>query len=504
MTRIIQVTNIPSIVQLDQFTTLFKYFGSIQKSALYPTSEAAVKAVSTRVGYIKYDKSESAFAALHLNNTIFLIKPLIVSLVKDSSIPNETVGCSYCAPIDSSIKLLPGGITWPSTVTNQLIQINNVSVIRTVDPQFTPLNLPQYPDLDGSLNGEEAEKLRRTIYFQNIAQIITLQQFYEYISQIGDVKHIRFAGDTDSPTKSCYVEFVEQSSIYKALCLNGHSLCNYDLQVGHTIIGIKKPSSSSQIIEMKSMNGNESNDGNKPLSQRNHRKSDEDEINDDELMEKKRHHHEKKRNRINRSPDVSKSSDYRRHRSNHYDRKDDSDSHRNDSDSQRKRHKRSREKKSKKSKRSIRRRSESRTGSENSLRKYRLDGNGRKGSLDDDDNLIKKEDQLRSKLECHFTKNLKDSTSHNNDDNNHDDDDDLNDDRKSGENMPINRTEEDVDENKERMSKLHYDGKNDRYFHRDSDSDRYRQERHRKKKEKSKHRRRHHHHHHHRHDSNSD
>ena len=61
-------------------------------------SETLASTINAKVGYIKYDRIDSVYAALNMTNTIFIDKPLIVTQVLENCIPDETDAMKYCAP----------------------------------------------------------------------------------------------------------------------------------------------------------------------------------------------------------------------------------------------------------------------------------------------------------------------------------------------------------------------------------------------------------------------
>jgi hypothetical protein len=118
---------------------------------------------------VKFDRADSVHAALNMTNTIFIDKPLIVTQVFESHIPDETEAMIYCAPLSPNLTLITGGPTWPSTVINRLIgHPLNPSYIETIDPELTDRNLPPYPPLSGQLDVTKVEEIRRTIYLSNL------------------------------------------------------------------------------------------------------------------------------------------------------------------------------------------------------------------------------------------------------------------------------------------------------------------------------------------------
>ena len=57
--RIVQVTNVSSSVLKDQLRSLFATLGRIEEIQLYPESETLASTISAKVGYVKFERSES-------------------------------------------------------------------------------------------------------------------------------------------------------------------------------------------------------------------------------------------------------------------------------------------------------------------------------------------------------------------------------------------------------------------------------------------------------------
>ena len=219
--RVIQVTNISRDCQKEQIRSLFSNVGRIDDIQLYPDSETLSASVGAKVGYIKFDKSEVAQAALQLTNTVFIDKALICSLVKNGKIPDETEAVKFCAPLNPNITLIPGGLSWHNTIINRMVGTGISAIIETIDPALNERSLPQYPPLPGTTDPLKAEEIRRTVFVSNILSNVSLENLNDLFSQVGEVRFIRFAGDENASVKSAYIEFSEQPHIIKALCLNG-------------------------------------------------------------------------------------------------------------------------------------------------------------------------------------------------------------------------------------------------------------------------------------------
>ena len=210
--RLLQVTNVSSSVLKDQLRSLFATLGRIEEIHLYPESETLASTVSAKVGYIKFERSEIAQAALNLTSTIFLDRPIICCLVKSSSsssssssirTPDETDALKFCPPINGNINLIPGGISWPYTVINRIVTVPGVgsnpstSYIETLDPSLTSRSLPAYPVLPGNMDQAKAEEIRRTVYVSNLDPRVTFENLHDLFNQVGEIRYIRMTASTN-------------------------------------------------------------------------------------------------------------------------------------------------------------------------------------------------------------------------------------------------------------------------------------------------------------------
>ena len=161
-------------------------------------SDTLTSTINGKVGYIKFDRIDSVHAALNMTNTIFIDKPLIVSQVFDSNIPDETDAMIYCAPLNPNVTLVNGGPTWPSTVINRLVGQTPNALVETIDPELTDRNLPSYPPLPGSLDISKVEEIRRTVYISNLDKdvcknlIDKKKEYFDYKNYIFNLDYAGF------------------------------------------------------------------------------------------------------------------------------------------------------------------------------------------------------------------------------------------------------------------------------------------------------------------------
>jgi hypothetical protein len=168
--RLIQVSNISPSATKEQLRGLFTHIGRVEELQLYPESETLVATFAAKIGYLRFERSEIALAALNMTGTVFLDRSLICSIVKPQphpvpptsaflpasiyKIPDETEALRYCPPVNSSLTLIPGGATWPHHVVNRMVTATvgpqaNKPFIETIDYMLMEKGLPQYPHLPG-------------------------------------------------------------------------------------------------------------------------------------------------------------------------------------------------------------------------------------------------------------------------------------------------------------------------------------------------------------------
>ncbi|CAF0806043.1 unnamed protein product [Brachionus calyciflorus] len=283
-TRLIQVTNVSTSVTREQLRALFTNLGRIEDIQLYPESETLSATIAAKVGYVKFSSSEIAQAALNLTSTVFIDRPILISLVRPSSssssarIPDESDAVKFCAPLNTNIALLPSGPTWPHNVINRKITIpangeqTSTTYIETIDSNLTERSLPQYPPLPGTIDPNKAEEIRRTVYVSNLDPRVTFENLYDLFTQIGEIKYIRLTKsfsdieyeklgfsqespipegvDIELDSISAYIEFSEQPSVVKALCLNGLKFANREIRVNHSNTSIIIPANSKEQITL--------------------------------------------------------------------------------------------------------------------------------------------------------------------------------------------------------------------------------------------------------------
>ena len=134
------------------------------------------------------------------------------------------------------------------------------TVIETLDPTLTLRSLPPYPPMPGTMDQAKVEEIRRTIYVSNVDPRVTFEHMHDLFSQVGEIKYMRMTrsergrqyenlgltgsqalvvpneDDEDyegfvNDAVSVYIEFSEQPSVVKALCLNGLQFAGRSIKV---------------------------------------------------------------------------------------------------------------------------------------------------------------------------------------------------------------------------------------------------------------------------------
>ncbi|KAK7508255.1 hypothetical protein BaRGS_00000494 [Batillaria attramentaria] len=242
-TRVVQITNVAPATSKDQLKTLFGFLGRIRECKIFPP-DGSDQQVAAKVCYVEYEDSTSAGVALHLTNTVFIDRALIVVPVMDGKIPDERVAMQLTP--QTVARMTPGQPAWPANVVSQLSGTGPSQMITTYDPRLNALGLPQYPPLPASLDAARVEEIRRTVYIGNLDHKTTADSLITFFSQVGEVKYVRMAGDETSPVRSAYMEFTDQRSVATCLTYNGVMFNGKSITVSHAKTNISKPLTKSQ------------------------------------------------------------------------------------------------------------------------------------------------------------------------------------------------------------------------------------------------------------------
>ena len=90
--RVVQVTNIAPQATRDQMLSLFVHVGQIEDIRLYPSIRDASVSVTSRCCFMKFAEDAAVAISQHMNNTVFIDRAIIVSLVHGGEVPDEFTG----------------------------------------------------------------------------------------------------------------------------------------------------------------------------------------------------------------------------------------------------------------------------------------------------------------------------------------------------------------------------------------------------------------------------
>lgn len=294
-TRLVQVSNVSPRASCEQIKTLFGYLGKIQDINLYPASpspEEADDSSPAKECYIMFEELETVGVALHLNQTSFIDRPLVVAPMHEEIMPDEQTSKKIGTPIQivpgqpASVMIKqieksaskspgpsPGLLPTPnippvapytlerpvlsgapanlnkpnSSLLNKVVTGPGGTVIQTTDPRLTAMGLPQYPPLPANIDPSKIDEIRRTVYVGNLdsAGGVTAEALLQFFNQIGEVKFVRMAGEETQPTRFAFVEFSDVAAVAQALTYNGVMFFNRPLKIHHSNNAIVKPQSKS-------------------------------------------------------------------------------------------------------------------------------------------------------------------------------------------------------------------------------------------------------------------
>jgi len=232
---LVQVLNIAPSATEEQLRTLFGYLGRIDDLVLYPTIPCEVP---SKVAYLRFHESENPGVAMHLNNTVFIDRALIVLTLPDVElIPDEMMALRFAAPPLTTAGVLPRSVEWPVNVVSMVVGRPGEQIIQTLD-----LSMPSpYPALPATTDANRIEEIRRTVLITNLDSSTTGEQVLEFMQNLGEIKFLRMA--QSGGDHGVFVEFADQQSVAKALDQAGATLNGRQMLVQHATCCIIKPAS---------------------------------------------------------------------------------------------------------------------------------------------------------------------------------------------------------------------------------------------------------------------
>nr|CAG4636547.1 EOG090X0EEC [Eubosmina coregoni]SVE70084.1 EOG090X0EEC [Eubosmina coregoni] len=236
--RIVQVTNVAPQATKEQMQTLFGFIGKVEDLRLYPTIRDGAAQVAVRICFVKFLDANDVNVALHMSNTVFIDRALIVTPYSGNELPDEYKALEILNTVNGHGVMEP---KLPPTLTNQIEGVPPHQVIRTLDPRLSIHNLPTYPLLPASTDSRRLEEIRRTVVAINLDPTLSAKKVIQFFASAGEVKYFRFCSKENDDIRYAMIEFVEQESVVPALKLNNKQLGDNTIKVHHSTYAINKP-----------------------------------------------------------------------------------------------------------------------------------------------------------------------------------------------------------------------------------------------------------------------
>jgi len=266
-TSVIQVTNIAPQATRDQMYTFFSFVGQVDDVRLYPSMRDASVSITSRTCFVRFADPASVTITLHLNNTVFIDRAIIITPVLGNNVPEENEGLVMAMQIQQQqqqggVGMSGNGVLGGARGTNNdarilaanpgLISMQPSGKIATPDVALEEAGLPPYPLLPETTPVVRVEEIRRTITVAGLDTTVSAQQCMEFFAEnAGEVKYFRYCTREHDHTKYALIEFSERASVVSALHLNDRQLGTAMIKVIHSTESINKPQAKSNEAAVK-------------------------------------------------------------------------------------------------------------------------------------------------------------------------------------------------------------------------------------------------------------
>lgn len=197
--RSIMVSNLSKKATDEQIKTLFGFIGEIGLIKTFPKKGVACLA---RVAFIQFKDGLDAGIAIHLTNTIFIDRPITVSIWQENQMPNEAEGLKHITPLDANY---------------QYGKTELAEVIKRKEENKNELFAGQIDD---------STILDRSVHVSNLDPIVTSEiALVQFLAIAGAVEKCKLAGD------EAYIVFKLQKAVDAAFKLNGATFLGKQLKI---------------------------------------------------------------------------------------------------------------------------------------------------------------------------------------------------------------------------------------------------------------------------------
>lgn len=244
-TKVIQVTNIAPQATRDQMHTLFSFLGKIEDLRLYPSLRDASVTIQSRCCFLKFLDEGVLPISLHMTNTVFIDRAIIVQPFMNNDIPDELSGLEFA---NQASRNITGENRLPPHVHNET---SLDGMIYTKDMPLYQTGLPPFPPLPGATEPKQVEEIRRTLIVMGIAKDTTAQDVMQYFGTgAGEVKYFRWCGkdglETEDETgRDALLEFTDYGAVIPAMRLNNTKMGEATIKVYYSCQAITKPKAKS-------------------------------------------------------------------------------------------------------------------------------------------------------------------------------------------------------------------------------------------------------------------
>jgi len=246
--KVIQVTNIAPQATRDQMHTLFSFLGKIEDLRLYPSLRDASVSIQSRCCYLKFLDEGVLPISLHMTNTVFIDRAIIVQPFHSNEIPDEMAGLEFA---NQAARTITGENKLPPHVSNET---SLDGMIYTKDMPLYQTGLPPFPPLPGHTDPKLVEEIRRTLVVLGVSKETSAQEVMQYFGNgAGEVKYFRWCTkdgveaekDEETNGRTCMLEFTDYGAIIPAMRLNGTDLNEKEIKVYYSTQSISKPKAKS-------------------------------------------------------------------------------------------------------------------------------------------------------------------------------------------------------------------------------------------------------------------
>lgn len=242
-TKVIQITNIAPQATRDQMHLLFGNIGKIEDLRLYPSIRDASVQIPQRCCFLKFQDQACIPLALHMTNTVFIDRAVIVQPFVNGDLPDEWSGLEF-----ANASQVRGERSLPMHVMNVTVD----GVLNTKDATLSEAGLPDFPGLPDSTEEKTVEEIRRTVTVINVDPSMSAQACLDFFEKnAGEVKYFRWCQKEGDERKMALVEFSDYGAVMPAMRLNDTVMGNNTIKVYYATQAITKPQTKSNEMAQK-------------------------------------------------------------------------------------------------------------------------------------------------------------------------------------------------------------------------------------------------------------